>query len=489
MRCRRLFTSILLFGSSLLLFTFFQNVQKFESNEQTSNQLNFKRTLHERHHAHIEVITAFSDELKPSEKFSRCDVPKVDSIKWDNEQFQQVDNENIYLFSAYYDNRYKFRNKSYHFIRVLTIVRDFIETELTCYLWPKNQSIPLTVAASKLELWKDMWGRGSSVPLYKSYIISCLVPYEFHNQIIGISLSSHRCEKPRTYLPVSVVNVNTQQQNFVVCVKAIDFEDDISRKLIEWIELQIILGASKIAIYVYNVHPNVGKVFDYYESSGLLQRINLSLPGQLPNDAKERSQLLRDNRMQKRRLELLPYNDCFYKHLYTHKYAVLLDIDEAIIPVVNKTWTQLLAHVHNFNSDAMQKYPSFSVSNVYFFDSLPEADIAADVPASMHMMKHVRRSANFSRRGFAVKSFFSTNLTLAVFNHYYLYSLYNKLNSFGLISQKTAQLNHYRNKCPQTMKDECELNFMKYTTVDTLIWKYKTELISRFEAVLNEVRV
>ncbi|RWS06997.1 uncharacterized protein B4U79_09461 [Dinothrombium tinctorium] len=442
----------------------------------------------------IEVITAFSEELKPNEVAKRCNVEKADTLTWDNQQYQRVQYENIYLFSAYYDDRYTFRNESYHFVRVLSVVRDSIETKLTCYLWPENESVPYTISVHQLELWQSMWGLGSSQPLYKTYLLSCFVPFELRYKVNSISISSHECKKPETLLSVSNVKnaSDKKRKDFVVCVKAIDFEEDISKRLVEWIELQTILGANKISFYLFQTHPNVSKVLDYYQSLGIVEQIELSLPGQLPNVPKERSQYLRDNHWQKRRLELMPYNDCFYKHLYSHQFAVLLDIDEAIVPVVHSTWKQLLENVFEYQRSALTVCPSFSVSNVYFFDTFKESgdlpNKSAEIPDSMHMLRHVRRSANFSKAGYAVKSFISTNSTLAVFNHYHLFPLYGYMKRYGIISKSLAQLNHYRNKCPNTMRKECSENFTKYTRADYLLWKYKDQLIARFRHTIDSIQ-
>ena len=43
--------------------------------------------------------------------------------------------------------------------------------------------------------------------------------------------------------------------------------------LVEWVESNLILGVSKIFIYVLHVHPNVAKVLDYYWRKGTQKAI------------------------------------------------------------------------------------------------------------------------------------------------------------------------------------------------------------------------
>lgn len=263
----------------------------------------------------IEVITAYSQELEPSAQVEACDCGLVDDITWDNDQWQRVEYKNIYLFSAFYDQRYKFHSKWFHFVRIISLVRDFIQTKLYCYLWSNLSNTTVqVVAAQAKELWLDAWGKGSSNTLYKAYLISCRIPTHLNHQIYGVSISSQKCSKPETYLPVdSRVQSLKAKDDFTVCVKALDFEKDISIRLIEWIEIQLLLGSSYITFYLFQVHSNTLKVLEYYQSAKKIKLIPLTLPGQLPNVPTERSQFLKDNIWQKRRLELVPYNDCFYR--------------------------------------------------------------------------------------------------------------------------------------------------------------------------------
>ena len=70
------------------------------------------------------------------------------------------------------------------------------------------------------------------------------------------------------------------KKEFAVCVKGLDFpNDDLSVRLIEWIELLHILGADKIFFYNLEVHPNVTKVLNYYEDKNYIDLTPISLPG------------------------------------------------------------------------------------------------------------------------------------------------------------------------------------------------------------------
>ncbi|KAK5968232.1 hypothetical protein GCK32_011449 [Trichostrongylus colubriformis] len=91
-----------------------------------------------------------------------------------------------------------------------------------------------------------------------------------------------------------------------------DFQEDVSTRLVEWLEAQYLLGVSTVTTYVYTVAKNVQRVLDRYEKLGKLVQIPLTLPGHSPNLPLVRSQYIARNRQQKRRHELIPYNDCLY---------------------------------------------------------------------------------------------------------------------------------------------------------------------------------
>lgn len=95
----------------------------------------------------------------------------------------------------------------------------------------------------------------------------------------------------------------------------------------------------------------------------------LSLPGSQPNVPFLQHFYLATRVNQKRHNEVIPYNDCFYKHMYEYKYIALLDIDEVIVPISNTTWREVMDLVlQKATSDKKQN--SYCARNVYFLDDL-----------------------------------------------------------------------------------------------------------------------
>ena len=137
-----------------------------------------------------------------------------------------------------------------------------------------------------------------------------------------------------------------KKKDFAVCVKGLDFPiDDLSTRLVEWIELLSLLGADKVFLYQLEIHPNVSKVLDYYVKKGKVDLTPISLPGHQPNVKILQHLYLKSKTNNKRQNELIPYNDCLYRNIYRYKYVALLDIDEVILPKSRHTWAELMQDV------------------------------------------------------------------------------------------------------------------------------------------------
>ncbi|KHJ76365.1 hypothetical protein OESDEN_24015 [Oesophagostomum dentatum] len=101
---------------------------------------------------------------------------------------------------------------------------------------------------------------------YISNLVSCPVPKRFHSSSeLYISISNSSCRAQRVAMPVRIDRTKRKKEAVAVCVKGMDFQ------------------------------------------------IPLTLPGHSPNLPLVRSEYIARNRQQKRRHELIPYNDCLYR--------------------------------------------------------------------------------------------------------------------------------------------------------------------------------
>lgn len=264
-----------------------------------------------------------------------------------------------------------------------------------------------------------------------------------------------------------------------------DFLDDLSLRFIEWIEANYVVGADKIVIYTYAVHPEVRRVIEYYETKNRIVNIPLTLPGRMPNVPLHRSSFIKRNRQQKRRNEIIPYNDCMYRHLYTHEYVLIVDVDELIVPLMHDNWENMLNYVKDQKRGDRNTYSALSIANAFFFDNLT-SQFDERYAKHLHMLRHDVRSKDISGPGVYGKSFMQIENIATVFNHFPLHKLRKNLRPTFHVDPRIALKNHYKEVCPIESRDECPKLYHD-TVKDHAIRKFANEIKRNVEKVLKDM--
>ncbi len=181
----------------------------------------------------------------------------------------------IYLYASYYDDRYNpiFPDSS-AIVHVLAMVRRKLSGQIFCQLWFSSSRRPFVVRALYREIWQRAWDPRNR--FYGPWIISC--PLRSQQVPAQVSLTVKPCSDATNVLEVR--NHRPSNGNIddkvVVCVKGMDFLQDNSLRMAEWLELQFLLGADKVVFYTYSVHPKTQKLIDHYRSSRKLLQVLLN---------------------------------------------------------------------------------------------------------------------------------------------------------------------------------------------------------------------
>ncbi|XP_014675455.1 PREDICTED: uncharacterized protein LOC106815505 [Priapulus caudatus] len=401
----------------------------------------------------------------------------------------------VYLYSAYLDRRIA----GLPFVRVLAMSARRMPptTETYCAFWydsdteratgntagntagtttgnrTRNATVmATTVRGTALHIWSDSWG--AFTRHQSPYLISCAIPDDDDDDDDDripshVSLMINSCEKLTNLLRVDNRRETTAtrdddddgrrtQENFAVCVKGLNFDDDISLQLVEWIELHALLGAARILFYVYHVPRSVDAVLRHYSRQGLVQLIPATLPGGQPSDARALSDYISADVVRKRRNEILLYNDCLYRSINRYRHLVLVDVDEIIVPLGNRTsWRELLDVVAPLSRSApktmsvrmrsgslettVRKYAAYSAANMYYFVEM--GDEAAGPATTSYFTRRCYRNESLQRDGQAIKSFFNTRGVLTLYNHQTIQPMPGYGRTFA-IPPTLARLNHYK---------------------------------------------
>lgn len=210
--------------------------------------------------------------------------------------------------------------------------------------------------------------------------------------------------------------------------------------------------------------------------------IPASLPGSRPNIPELRHKLLK-NSMLKRYFEVTLYNDCFLTNMYKYRYISLLDIDEIIVPLSGSSWLEMLNDIEEKGVKT-----TYVFQNVYFLDLFQNLTdyLDEDLPEYTYMLRNVYRAQSHSPKGYYVKSFHDTDMTLMLHNHFPLKCINGGCKKLS-VSTMVGQLQHYRKDCYRNVQNCKEAK--KHVILDNNLWRFKDVLLNRMEIVLNKLKV
>ncbi|CAF1308820.1 unnamed protein product [Adineta steineri] len=429
---------------------------------------------------------------KQQEQPCRIQSPGSIKIDYNNIYWQRFQSSNgtFFFYNAFYDDR--ILNGALSTIRILSMIDRISPIKIYCRIWFSNISNSIITLADYHYIWSQQWGNYED-KILQPFLINCPFPRQKHLQPYFVSLFEKNCTEITNNL--QIINnrpLNRKKQSFAVCVKGLEFlHDDLSIRLIEWIELLNILGVKKIFFYEFDIHPNMSKVLQYYQNETKLVHVQkLSLPGSQPNFPLERKKYLQQKIIHRRQNEIIPYNDCYYKNIYLYDYIVLLDIDEIIIPLQHLNWLDMIYDLEKYFANINQSYDALSARHIYFLDDLDENNNTIQsnlsiVPSYLHMLTHIYRSSNYTKTGSYVKSFFHTERILAVHNHYPLIC-FSKCQTRE-INVTLAHLQHYRKDCVYLLQKSCQNDHRLNRIRDANIWRFKNPLIQRTSLLLRKL--
>ncbi|ALC48594.1 CG11384 [Drosophila busckii] len=418
-----------------------------------------------------------------SYRYNRSCAPYADPLELQlhNIYWQSFQNENVSyrLYAAYWDERITPPK-----VRVLVTANQMGQSfpPSHCQLWYADRAKPLLLpVVEHLSIWIKGWGYKPQ--LNYPHLLACELPAGEPPRTV--SLVAAACARASNSLRVhyapraAPTNASVAASlSFGVCVKGFDFPYvDLSEPLIEWFELQRLLGAARIYAYMYDVHPSVQRVLDYYQRQGFLELRPLTMASGMPRLRHYQHMLLQKRRLVKRLNELIPYNDCFYRNMYRHDYMLNVDIDEIVLPLGKlRSWQQLVqAQLLPFAQTKPKcGGPTALCAINGYFTKLLAPSAAPDAEPELQVLQRTLRYRNYSLPGRATKCFHNTRFSLTLHNHFTLKYLPTacRPQSFSTL---LAHMQHYR---------EPDANYTRAELVeDRAIWRYAPQLRAAVEQV------
>ena len=130
------------------------------------------------------------------------------------------------------------------------------------------------------------------------------------------------------------MNQSTKETDDIgVCIKPIYSNYNQTLDLIEFIELNKILGVSKFTFYNQSMSNQASCVLDYYSD-----QMDTQLSVRTWNLRAHDSHFdIHDE------AGMAALNDCVYHNMKNVKYSLMIDLDEFIVPHMNNTLQEMLA--------------------------------------------------------------------------------------------------------------------------------------------------
>jgi len=262
-----------------------------------------------------------TEEKKPS-----CPKPQEES------RFREVDKETL-VYSVWFDDR-----KKQNFIRImlLTSTRNPLPP-LNCYFKGASKQKTFTSEASFYQ------HNENHRMLFGSFIASCAIPQEVDNIpcFVNISTSSTAEKQNKSnsvVFPVGFIDRlhstrKTMRGKYGICIPPVHGDISVD-KLIEFLELSQILGASHFTFYDLAMSESMREVLKYYQNKGIANVLPWNLPAYINrNDVHYFAQPL-------------SIMDCLYRSMIHLHFVAFNDLDEFIVPLRHDNMSALLEEIH-----------------------------------------------------------------------------------------------------------------------------------------------
>lgn len=190
---------------------------------------------------------------------------------------------------------------------------------------------------------------------------------------------------------ITIKDTRKQHRDFKygVCLHKGLYDLNDPQLLLDWVELNIALGAQIITVYLQNVSESYYTIVRPYIESGIVEVLDWKMQVPLiPEYSKHWGQTA-------------TISECIFRNINRVKYLGLIDVDEFFVPQQNLTIPEMLAELEK--KKEVQKTASFILYNAFMFNNgtlLPEVSSASKCSAMKwpRYYLHTLRSSNPPRQ-------------------------------------------------------------------------------------------
>jgi hypothetical protein len=330
----------------------------------------------------------------------------------------------FYVYSAFFDPRLGRK-----VIRVMAVTKTKNSDKVWCGLHYESKTRKKTrVVAATVTVIRENWNLKYSaafvicplpVPMSSGAAADASIQDSFPNpEAVSLFSSADGLMDATNRLPVLNRNeVEPLIGTLGVCVKPIHFNYNKTLELVEFIELNRLLGVSSFTFYNDSMSDQVSCVLRSYQKTEDIDITVLDWKLNVPSQTEIRTEGL-----------FAALNDCLYRSMNHVQYLALIDFDEFIVPRYNKTLPEMLKHIDVQKArgaiassgggggggaalqSRMRVRPtarvtsSYSFQNAFFYLQFPDDEqekkskerVGGNDETNLRTMKKTRRKAKFN---------------------------------------------------------------------------------------------
>ncbi|XP_050420849.1 glycosyltransferase family 92 protein C33H5.2-like isoform X2 [Adelges cooleyi] len=363
----------------------------------------------------------------------------------------------FFIYSAYLDLRIKSVGP---LVRLIGATKTRRPDTVWCRLWYSNRSKTVSAIVKTI---RENWNLK-----YSAVFVLCKLPQD-GTYPLSVSIVSHVKDSITNRVHVQVPKPSRKFKTEIeICIKPLHYYYDKAVQLMEFVELNSLLGVGHFTLYKNTIGPNVECILDRYKKDNLVS----ILPWQIDMVSKKE---IRTEGM------FAALNDCLYRNMYKSKYVAFLDIDEIIMPKQNNTLIQFISRLNMYQTPA-----AYSFRNAFFYMQWADDDSLQteqnSFQSNLIVLRKTRRKTKIHPHKQRSKYICDPRKVVEVGNHFVWEFLSSGHDGTNYIPAELALLHHYR-VC-EYGGDDC---VTADSTVDRTVHRYKNKLVDRVTNTLSNL--
>ncbi|KAI5098431.1 hypothetical protein C0J45_12158, partial [Silurus meridionalis] len=389
-----------------------------------------------------------------------CDMPVQ------NDTIVKVKHLKAYMVGSYIEHRQRQK-----LIRTIAIVSRSEENMYHCLLCCGGQNISIPATC---DIHSDHFDFE-----YGTADITCEIP-DMCTKPTHVAITSQSPKEDESSQDIHILQPVRDQQKqevfpykFTVCISTMfDYRNVLM--LVQAMEIFKILGVQKVAIYKTNCNKDIQKVLDYYVGQNFVEIIPWTIGSYInvsrswkksesPGDLEYFGQIA-------------ALNDCVYRYMYQSHYVALQDLDEIILPINLKNWTELLPELES----KYNHIGGFEFENNFFPLSIRNSSSKYSPDSwkkvvGVNILEHIIRISNDPNQPNNFKVIINPRLVYKATVH----GLLEPINGTVRVDPQIARMYHFRDIPEEILKERLQIQ-------DAHLRDYMDSLIPAVSTVLQQ---